>query len=155
MFGVHWARKDRPETHFSSHVFNHQGSVRVEHCLGSACSKRKSPCPPHLTTRRKGGWFRFVRVFNRCCLPMFHWPLEEHRMRAWPLNHLKSCSAQLSQNCGKRQSTAFSVSPVDLHVTLTLLHPQIYCSLVFLPTRIKQLLEISMLIEFPWLCLCK
>lgn len=101
MFGVHWARKDRSETHFSSHVFNHQGSVRVEDCLGSACSKRKSRCPPHLTTRRKGGWFRFARVFNRCCLPMFHWPLEEHRMRAWPLNHLKSCSAQLSQKCGQ------------------------------------------------------
>lgn len=144
MFGVHWARKDRSETHFSSRVFNHQGSVRVEHRLGCACSKRTSPCPPHLTTPGE----KVAGSGLHVCLPTFHWLLEEHRMRAWPLNHLKSCSAQLSENCGQwqRQSTAFSVSPPDLHVTLTLLHSQIYCSLVFLPTLIKQLLEIYMLI---------
>lgn len=151
MFGVHWARKDRSETHFSSHVFNHQGSVRVEHCLGSACSKRTSPCPPHLTTPGE----KVAGSGLHVCLTdaVYQRSVSSWRSTEWEhgpstiSSHAQPSSVRtVGSGQRQRQSTAFSVSPPDLHVTLTLLHSQIYCSLVFLPTLIRQLLEIYMLI---------
>lgn len=84
MFGVHWARKDRP-------MYFLPMSTTI-----------KAHCPSHLTTPgEKVAVHVCTCVFSRCCLTMFQWLLEDHRMRAWLLNHLKSCSAQLGQNCGQ------------------------------------------------------
>lgn len=106
------------------------------------------------STRGKGGWLTCAHV----CLTILHWLLEEHRMRAWLLNHLKSCSAQFSQNCGQCLLAAkaehclqcfSSWPPCDTHTppppNLLRLFPD--CSLFFLPTLIKPLLEIYMLIR--------